>query len=348
MNARTDDPDLRSMLAAAGARDDRCMSSSASPEPVAATVPPPTLLPFHRLALARARHTWWQPLLTGVLALAFYAAMIALVFVSLIIVAVEVPAVDRLVERMLVAHELFDLEQPGLFVLLVVPLILMIPALLAASRIVQGRGAGLLWSGAGRIRWAWLGRTLIIAFAAVAVSFAVSLGLDALTGERIVFDPSPPGIPTMLILVLLLVPFQAAAEEYVFRGYLMQLFGRWLRHPVFAIVLPAPLFVLGHGYDVWGSLYIAAFAIIAGWLSWRTGGLEAAISVHIANNVLIFLMASFSLVDGNATEGSPIALMSGVIMLLVYAAIVVRRLNADGRCAHCVYAAVSASASRIV
>ena len=33
---------------------------------------------------------------------------------------------------------------------------------------------------------------------------------------------------TFLVL-LLIVPLQAAAEEYVFRGYLMQSIGRWLR-----------------------------------------------------------------------------------------------------------------------
>ncbi|WP_298040743.1 CPBP family intramembrane glutamic endopeptidase [uncultured Microbacterium sp.] len=317
------------------------MSTSAFPEPVAAAVPAP--LPYHRLALARARRTWWQPLLTGVLALAFYAAMIAILFIGLMIVAFEVPAVDRVVESMLVTDAWFDLDQPGLFVLLVVPLILMIPALLAASRIVQGRGVGMLWSVAGRIRWSLLGRTLVVAFVIMAAFFAASLGLDALRGEPIVFEATHPGIPAMLILVVLLVPFQAAAEEYVFRGYLMQLIGRWLRHPAFAILLPVPLFVLGHGYDIWGSLDIAAFAIIAGWLSWRTGGLEAAIAMHIANNVLIFVMASFSLVDGNATEGTPIGLVSSVIMMLVYVAIVARRGGAERP-----QAASRSSASRIV
>jgi hypothetical protein len=47
------------------------------------------------------------------------------------------------------------------------------------------------------------------------------------------------------VVILLLVPLQAAAEEYIFRGYLMQSIGRWLRHPAFAILLPVPLFVLG-------------------------------------------------------------------------------------------------------
>jgi hypothetical protein len=35
-----------------------------------------------------------------------------------------------------------------------------------------------------------------------------------------------------------------------------------------------PLFVLGHGYDLLGQIGVGLFAVAAGWLTWRTGGLE--------------------------------------------------------------------------
>ncbi len=85
----------------------------------------------------------------------------------------------------------------------------------------------------------------------------------------------------------------------------MQLVGSWLRHPAFAILLPVPLFVLGHGYDVWGAASVGLFAVVAAWLTWRTGGLEAAISLHIVNNLLIFLLGSVAVVDANATSARP-------------------------------------------
>jgi hypothetical protein len=156
----------------------------------------------------------------------------------------------------------------------------------------------------------------------------------------------------MIVLVVLLIPFQAAAEEYVFRGYLMQLIGAWLRHPAFAILLPVPLFVLGHNYDIWGAVNIGVFAAIAGWLSWRTGGLEAAISLHIANNVLIFLLASFSLVDANATAAAPWDALATCAVLAVYAVIADRWARRE-RITRTLQprssqAAVSSSASRIV
>ena len=195
----------------------------------------------------------------------------------------------------------------------------MIPPLLLASRIIEGRGVGLLSSVTGRLRVGWLGKSLLLALAVFVVYFAVSLGVSAATGSDIAPDFSHPNLWLLVLLVLLLIPFQAAAEEYVFRGYLMQLVGGWLRHPAFAILLPVPLFILGHGYDVWGAASVGLFAIVAAWLTWRTGGLEAAISLHIVNNVLIFLFGSVGMVDANATSGTPIDLLGSAVAMVVYA-----------------------------
>ena len=95
-------------------------------------------------------------------------------------------------------------------------------------------------------------------------------------------------------MILLLVPLQCAAEEYAFRGLPQQLLGTWFRSPVWGIVLPVPLFMLGHGYDWAGQIDLATFALCAGFLVWKSGGLELAIVVHVANNLILFLLAPFS------------------------------------------------------
>lgn len=276
---------------------------------------------YHRLAHLRPRYRWWRPLVTGVVALAFYIVILLVVIVPLLLVTLLVPgwAAELEVLLMMMTIEYFDLDRPWLMVALVLPLILMIPALLLASRLVEGRGVGLLSSATGRLRMKWLGRSLLLALVVFIVYFAVLLGWSAVAGEAIVADFTHPGIWVMVLLVLLLIPFQAAAEEYVFRGYLMQLLGSWLRHPAFAIVLPVPLFIVVHGYDVWGSASVGMFAVVAAWLTWRTGGLEAAISLHIVNNMLIFLIGSVALVDANATSGTPLDLIASTIAMAVYA-----------------------------
>lgn len=274
---------------------------------------------FHRLARLRPRYRWWRVLLTGLLGLVFYVVLLLLLIVPIVIAGVLLPGWAAEMQVLLTTTQFFDLERPWLFLALVVPLILMIPALFAASRIVEGRGVGMLSSVAGRLRFGWLGRSLVLALAVFLVYFAVLLGWSVAAGEPIEPDFSAPGLGVMVLLVLLLIPLQAAAEEYVFRGYLMQLIGGWLRHPAFAILLPVPLFILGHGYDVWGAASVGVFAVVAAWLTWRTGGLEAAISLHIVNNVLIFLLGSVAVVDANATSGTPIDLIASAAAMVGYA-----------------------------
>ncbi|MDF2507392.1 MAG: family intrarane metalloprotease [Microbacterium sp.] len=294
---------------------------SAAPASAATAAVPPRgeQFPYHRLARLRPRYRWWRMLVTGIVGVALYVVILLLTIVPFVVASLFVPGWGAEMQVLLTTVQYFDLDRPWLFLALVLPLILMIPALLLASRIVEGRGVGLLSSVTGRLRMGWLGRSMLLALAVFVVYFAAVLGGAAVTGEVIVPDFSHPALWVMVLLVLLLIPLQAAAEEYVFRGYLMQLIGGWLRHPAFAILLPVPLFVLGHGYDIWGAASVGMFAIVAAWLTWRTGGLEAAISLHIINNALIFLLGTVDLVDANATTGTPVDLLASAVAMVVYA-----------------------------
>lgn len=122
--------------------------------------------------------------------------------------------------------------------------------------------------------------------------------------------------------ILITAPLQAAGEEYLFRGYLMQAlysaapnlgrplvtsdeagtgpakftwtlakaYQRW-----FGVVGSALLFAILHGsQDVPLFLHRFTFGLIAGWLVIRTGGLEAGIAAHVVNNVVAFGYANIS------------------------------------------------------
>jgi len=132
------------------------------------------------------------------------------------------------------------------------------------------------------------------------------------------------------LLVIRLTPFQCAAEELVFRGAFMQVIGSWLKHPLFAILLPVPLFTIGHLYDIWGLLDVAAFAIAAGYLTWRTGGLEAAMAMHIINNTFLFLLGAVGLVDLNATESNPVSLVFSVCFMALLTFMLVKLADRQG------------------
>ncbi len=285
---------------------------------------------FHRLARSWPQYQWWKPLITALLGVAFYVVFTVILLIIGVIVALATSAdMQRFADMAVV----IDLSNPVIFAFTLLSLILMIPALALAALIVGPRPIGLLSSVAGRIRWRWMAACVAAALAVFLASLLVSTVIGFFfpeEGAPALVQQDTSILLIMLALSILAVPFQAAAEEYVFRGFLMQAIGSWLRHPAFAILLPVPLFVLGHGYDPLGQTDVAIFAIFAGWISWRTGGLEAAIAVHAINNMTIFVLGAFGLVDVNSTEGSVSGLVVSVATMAVTAVVIVRLANRRG------------------
>lgn len=290
------------------------------------TSPPPdasTGLAFHRLGYLRARSGWWTPFAVGAVGAGFYAIGVLALAVAVLIVGSVIPAAAE-ASSLVGAGVFFDPDNPLVLALGLGTIALLLPAYILASRTVQGRGVGYLSSVVGRLRWGWL-------LGCVGIALAVNGGMSVLAvlvlpaPETEVPDStvlSPALLITGLLVVVVVVPLQAAAEEYVFRGYLMQSIGRWLRHPVFAIVAPVPLFVVAHGYDPVGQASVGIFAVVAGWLAWRTGGLEASIGVHVVNNVAALVLGLFGLADPNETAVGWESLVFSVVFLAAYAAVV--------------------------
>ncbi|CAM5341473.1 hypothetical protein SGRIM128S_04708 [Streptomyces griseomycini] len=107
---------------------------------------------------------------------------------------------------------------------------------------------------------------------------------------------------TSLAVLAVFVPLQAAAEEYVFRGWLTQAVGAFLRSPWLAVLPQAALFATAHGWGTtWGFTDLLLFGLVTGWLTIRTGGLEAAIALHVLNNLLAFGVSA-AVVDGLSSD----------------------------------------------
>lgn len=150
--------------------------------------------------------------------------------------------------------------------------------------------AGYLWSVEGRPRWGFLGASLGIAV----VVFAAYIATMPLVGDPLRVQPQE-GFASFLVVILLLTPLQAAAEEFLFRGYLLQGLGSLVANPWFGVVTSALVFALFHGtQNVPLFLSRFLFGVVVGWLVLRTGGLEAAIAAHIVNNVFAFILAGLT------------------------------------------------------
>lgn len=279
---------------------------------------------YHRLGRTSPNYRWWKPLLVGLLGTMFYLVALVLLFLGAVLAGFAIPAWGRGLDAFFNSGAAFDLGDPVTLAVVLLSLIPLLPALLLATRIVGAQRVGLLSSVAGRLRWRWMLRCASVAAAVYLVGYLVIFAVSALAGESVTPDLGRPELPVLLILTVLLVPLQSAAEEYVFRGYLTQTIGGWLRHPAFTILLPIPLFVIGHDYELVGMIDVAMFAAAAGWLTWRTGGLEAAIALHVVNNLSIFGLSAIGLVDPNGTDLGPVDLVFSLLMTLTFVVAVTR------------------------
>lgn len=262
-------------------------------------------LPYHRLGLADHRHRPWAPLIEGALSGGIYLG--ASIFFTVALLLGMLVFRPELTDTFMTGDpNQMNMADPWLLVLLFGSVAIWLPIALFARWVMRPRPMGLIWSVTGRIRWKYLFITLGVAAAIyLVIQVGLSLLLSALAPQEQGLELEPqPWWWLSLILMLLIVPIQCTAEEVVFRGYLAQMLGRWLRHPLFAILLPVPLFMLGHLYDIWGQLSVGMMALVAGWVVWRTGGLEAAIALHVVNNIFASLTVLFVPFDPEAQAES--------------------------------------------
>ena len=82
--------------------------------------------------------------------------------------------------------------------------------------------------------------------------------------------------------------FCPVLEEIGFRGLLLGGLLKSRCRPWLAIPITAVIFALFHGVGL-HSLVSFVFAIIVGWLYWRTGSIILCMIIHIINNSLSFI-----------------------------------------------------------
>lgn len=103
------------------------------------------------------------------------------------------------------------------------------------------------------------------------------------------------------LAALLLTPLQCAAEELVFRGYVIQGLGRLLGNPPALVVLSGLLFAIPHLLNpevaAYGLAIMAAnyfvMGLFLGAITLRDGRLELAIGAHAGNNLLLALVVRY-------------------------------------------------------
>jgi uncharacterized protein len=100
------------------------------------------------------------------------------------------------------------------------------------------------------------------------------------------------GVGDYMLSILIVALLPAVFEEAIFRGALQNLLSRWIKAPVWAIVITAILFSAVHGsYDGFVPRFVLGF--ILGWLFYRTGNIWLNIAAHFLNNAIAITMLYF-------------------------------------------------------
>ncbi|SHL02376.1 CAAX protease self-immunity [Pseudonocardia thermophila] len=172
------------------------------------------------------------------------------------------------------------------------PVALLLPWSMLIQRWLYGVRGASLHSVAYRFRFDVFGRALFVV-GPIWVVYITALVLLSPSGQA---AWAVADLLAMFVVVLLLTPLQAAAEEYGFRGLAFRVAASWGRGPRTALALgvgvSSLLFALVHfSTDPWLNLYYLTFGVSLALITWRTGGVETAVVIHAVNNTLLFLLA---------------------------------------------------------
>lgn len=269
------------------------------PVPVPSGPPVPSEPVEYHLVHRTGRAAWWRSLL-GIVTLGV-VLLVVVQLVLLLVFVVYYAATGADVTDRVAALVDTDNVTPLSLAFLNLSLAAAIPVSMLVTWAFHGLRPRWLASVAPRLRWRWM----LVCFGLSIIALLATLVVGALLPQQGETADLAGGVNEFTtrtrdfaLVVLLLTPLQAAGEEYAFRGYLTQAFGGlfagmgpWPAR-IAAVLLPATLFALAHGAQDAPIFFDRfAFGVVSGVLVIATGGLEAAIAMHVLNNFLAFGLA---------------------------------------------------------
>jgi membrane protease YdiL (CAAX protease family) len=250
--------------------------------------PPPVRQRFYHEALSEPRRPWW----IAALALITFAVSTVILSALLSFAAVELDLVLGLTSAASVAAGELSIT-PTLFL----ANNLLLASLIPLSMLIQWAFFGVrprwMHSVTGTWRWHLIGRSALFIVPIFLLYTGVGLAVALAT---MIGKPPSGNTVALLIIIVLTTPFQAAGEEYGFRGFIARTVGSWSSRTgvSFAIgtIASSIVFALVHfAADPWLIAYYLVFAVGMSLIVRATGGLEIAVLIHTLNNVLLLIPA---------------------------------------------------------
>lgn len=183
-------------------------------------------------------------------------------------------------------------------------------------------------NGGGRFRW----RNFFIGASIWGVLMIVSVLVSLVTDpENLEFQFNPKTFIPLLVISVLLLPIQSGTEEFLMRGYLAQGVAARTRSRIWVIIIPSVVFALLHAanpeikeFGFWLTIpQYLLFGIFLAVIAILDDGIEVAIGLHSANNVLsaILVTSKSSVLQTPALFFEKESNLSGQYIGLVIAAI---------------------------
>lgn len=242
------------------------------------------------------KNRWWR-----------YLAMLAVIFAATntigavpLLISISLRAVNNpdIADKLSGAPNglsVLDLNPSVYLAEMVFPYLIGLIAFLYLLKPLNGKSFFHVINGRNSFRWNRfaVSAAIWIVFAAIYLFVSIRINPSNFSGPNITRTIVP-----LIIISVFLIPFQAAWEEIIFRGYLMQGFTVLFRNRWAPVVVTSLLFALMHvinpevkEYGFWRMMpQYLLFGFIFGIMTIMDDGAEAAIGAHAANNVFLAVM----------------------------------------------------------
>lgn len=194
-------------------------------------------------------------------------------------------------------YALLGLDSFSGLIVMIFPFIAGLAAFVILVKPLNGRTFKMTLTGAGKIRWSHFFISAFVWLILSAIYLFVYLKVDP---SNFTINNQTISLLLISVIAIVFIPFQAAYEEVIFRGYLMQGFATVLRYRWFPLIMTSVLFGLLHslnpevkefGFFIMMPQYIV-FGLIFGIVTIMDDGIEASMGAHAANNIFLVIMVT--------------------------------------------------------
>lgn len=176
---------------------------------------------------------------------------------------------------------------------LIIPFIVAFAALILSVKFVHNRNIRSIFTARARFSW----KRFFSAFIVWGSVLSIFLFSQIKAGQTITWNFNPETFVGLLVLAVFFIPIQTTCEEVLFRGYLLQGFGKMYKKGWISILVTAILFGLLHGANPeveklgYGVLvYYLVTGLFLGILTVMDDGLELAMGYHAVNNIFATIL----------------------------------------------------------